>query len=93
MSKYPECDKLSGVYGESQIIGAFLEWLQDEREPHVKLAYWDDRARLHLSDRTTEELLVEYFKIDMAKVEEERRAMIEACRRGEVDVYPREDVE
>ena len=31
MSKYPEADKVTACRNDSQIIGNFLEWLQDEK--------------------------------------------------------------
>lgn len=79
----PECEKLSAVSKKSQEIGEFLDWLQHER--HLVLAEWDkeedykDNALfpVHIS---IDVLLAEYFKIDLAKVEQERQALLEWIR-------------
>jgi hypothetical protein len=113
---YPECTKLSGVTGQSQTVGEFLEWLGQQG---VQLMRWETgiprdavcpepeclggrrrvgsrrqdcstckgagyvtrRASAWVSDpRNTQTLLAEFFGIDLAKVESERRAMLEAVR-------------
>lgn len=82
MVKTPECDKMLKVQDESQAIGAFLDWLQSERR--LTLCEANDRtfensfipARIGIED-----LLAEYFKIDLNKVEKERRAILEECRK------------
>lgn len=72
----PECEKLFKVSPQSQIIGAFLEHL---KEKGIELAEWHRNSLVLVSD-STEDLLSEYFDIDMGKVEEERRALLKYLR-------------
>lgn len=61
----PECARLSDVRSKSQVCGAFLEWLEQEKG-------W------HLPAYNMQQLLAEYFDIDLNKVETERRALLAA---------------
>lgn len=79
-----ECARLAAVSDHSQRIGEFLHWLQANRTPALTLCavsedseddrYYPARVRI-------ETLLAEYFKIDLNKVERERRALLEGIRR------------
>lgn len=40
--KYPECEKLAKVSKESNAIGQFLDWLNDEQ--NTRLFKWSDEA-------------------------------------------------
>ncbi len=64
--KTPECDKLYKVKDESQTIGEFLDWLQEEHEIFLPFSITD--------------LLAEYFEIDLKEVERERRAILDELR-------------
>lgn len=74
----PELDKLAAVANDSQVIGDFLEWL----DTHGRFVgqWYDERAAPAAIG--TEALLAEYFGIDLKRVERERRAILEAVRRG-----------
>lgn len=76
----PECDKMLAVKDKSQAIGEFLEWLQGEQE--VTLAAYgterNTRNRLFPIQTTTEAMLADFFGINLAKVEQERRALLAA---------------
>ncbi len=82
MPDYPEHEKLEAVAEKSQLIGEFLEWLEghytlaESRQPKGRLnqELWPARV-------STEELLAKYFEIDTKKLEEEKRAILEAHRR------------
>ena len=83
--KYPECEKLAKVSKESQVVGEFLEWLQNEKE--IALAKWAQvegsvfsNSNLFLVHDSTESLLAEFFEIDMNKVEEERQQILKELR-------------
>jgi len=77
MSEYPECDKLSKVKDKSQIIGEFLDWCNSQG---VHLAtYYEDRG-LFVDRRSIEQVLADYYDIDLDKVEEERRHILEMQR-------------
>lgn len=83
MSEYPEHDKMSAVQKQSQVCGEFLDWLQDEKELHLAKyvrpeGYIDNY--LAVAHARREELLAEFFEIDLDKIEAERRQMLAALR-------------
>ena len=77
----PECDKALKVKNKSQAIGEFLEWLQ---EKGIRLASYgeerDTRSTLWTIQKSTEVLLAEFFEIDLAAMEQEKRAILAALR-------------
>jgi len=77
MKKYPECEKLAKVSKTSQKVGEFLDWLRGDKE-FILCKYIeddDDGHDLVPVGCNIENLLAEYFEIDMDKVEKERRQM------------------
>lgn len=74
MDEYPEHTKLLQIQAESQSIGDFLDWLQSEG---IVLAQWHDQYHLGLAATSTQLLLAAYFDIDLAKLEAEKRQMLE----------------
>jgi len=86
MNKYPECEKLEKVSEESQKIGAFLDWLQNETK-YIIAEYSDDEegeALLFPIHKAIEQILAEYFKIDLNKVEKERKQILEDIRKQKI---------
>jgi len=83
----PECEKLSDVTDLSQPIGEFLEWLNGQS--NVVLAKWvtqrnyfaDEENILVPIDESIQQLLAQYFDIDLDKVEKERSALLEYIRK------------
>lgn len=73
----PECEKLTKVADKSNIIGAFLDWLN---EKGYVLSEWDDHDKLYPVHLSIEKLLAKYFNIDLVKVEKERSAWLEQLR-------------
>jgi len=74
----PECDKLSAVKDQSQIIGAFLDHLSQEGiEFCIREGKYDDLVPLNQSIEVT---LAKYFDIDLKKVEQERQAILDYIR-------------
>ena len=71
-SEYPEHDKLRAIRHQSQTVGDFLEWLE---ENGMEVGVWDGDW-FHPSNRNKESLLAAYFEIDQAKLEREKRVMI-----------------
>lgn len=67
--KTPELDKLAKVYEQSQAAGAFLDWMLSRG--YVQ----HTRTRFRM-----EEVLADYFCIDLGKVENERRQILESLR-------------
>jgi hypothetical protein len=78
----PELDKqrVARDTGHSEAVGQFLEWLMNERR--FVLAKWGDNSLLYPAYDGIEALLADYFKIDLDKIEAERRAIL-AYIRGE----------
>ena len=74
-----ECDRLHTIAPQSQVIGEFLDWLQCERG--LTLCDNDKHDRYYPARVSITDLLAEYFDIDESKVEDERRAILEAIRR------------
>lgn len=85
MSAWPEHEKLGKVSARSQAIGEFLEWLGHE---HV-ICTWGsvddmfDREGYRPTRKSIEELLAEFFEIDLAVIETEKRAMLAQIREGQ----------
>lgn len=84
--KTPELDKMLAVRPDSQAIGGFLEWLTEQE---ITLAKWgggaclccdEDGTQLMSIVQTKEQLLANYFSIDLAKCEKERRALLDALK-------------
>lgn len=84
----PECDKMVKVKPQSQAIGQFLEWLDEQNIQlatyHVHGEHCTEHARecgysehdLAPHRETIEELIARHFNIDMEKVEAEKRALL-----------------
>ena len=70
MSSYPECEKMKLVKDDAETIGQFLEWLTENQRDGNYVPLPDD-----LND-----LLSDYFNIDLELVEEEKDQMLEEIR-------------
>lgn len=81
--QYTECEKMQKVQKESQIIGEFLEWLGSEKEYSIcKFCEYENREGSYYPVQLDkEQLLAEFFEVDLNKVEEERRAILEGLRK------------
>ena len=73
-----ECEKLSAVFKESQKIGDFLDWLK-ENEYYIT-RYDDRKEQFFETHQSIEQLLAEYFEIDLIAVEKERIALLNWIR-------------
>jgi hypothetical protein len=67
--QYPEHEKLKEIQPKSQAIGDFLEWMKAEFPKETRLPPYSIPF-----------LLAEYFEIDEAELEREKRAMLESIR-------------
>lgn len=78
LSKYPEHDKLQKVQVESQAIGEFHDWMNEQGYNICELEGEHDRfIPIH---RRIDDLMAEFFGIDRDKVEEEKRQMLDEMR-------------
>lgn len=73
----PELDKMKAVQNESQVIGAFLE---HQSQGGISLACFGNDEEIHFVRKSTEEILADYFNINLAKCEKERRAILNSIR-------------
>lgn len=78
----PELDKLHANKEGAQRIGAFLDWLLNERCPHTELRYLCEDPEKESEDwltetKSIEALLAEYFEIDLEKVDAEKQAILD----------------
>lgn len=94
---YPEHDKLQSVKDRSQIIGDFLSWLQEEQSVVLAKSHKHNANCIENGDRvcgvekgqlvpvfcSIPQWLAKYFDVDEAKLEEEKRAMLDKLRSGE----------
>jgi len=77
MKRYKEHEKLQTVKDSSQTIGEFIEWCNNKG---IFLGEYDRFDELVPTRKNTETLLAEFFKIDLKKLEQEKRDMLNACR-------------
>lgn len=78
----PECERLSNVADDSNKIGEFIDWL---RMNEMDIVEYDERGELrdypsHTGNVGINNLLAKYFGIDLNKVEQERRALLDWLR-------------
>lgn len=75
--KLPEHEKLKAIQPKSQAIGEFLEWAGEQGM--ALASYGDergDRETLFHVSRSKENLLAEFFEIDLKKLEAEKEAIL-----------------
>lgn len=73
----PECDKMLAIHEDSQKIGEFIEWLGEQGMEICVDCMDGEYTPLR---KTREQLLAEYFDIDLEKVEQERRKILKSLR-------------
>jgi hypothetical protein len=80
----PEIAKLKGVMHQSQAIGEFIDWLEEQDIHICCYADYDGRQRrteLTYLNEGKEKLLARYFEIDLNRVDDEKRAILEDLRK------------
>lgn len=85
MSEQPktsECDKMLAVSKQSQQIGEFLDWCGEQGWCLAEHAQFEElRDPILVPLRIgTQEVLARHFDIDLNKVEQEKRALLEWIR-------------
>ena len=73
----PTLDKMQAVHARSQAIGEFLEWLGQQGY----VICCSGRYPPAPAGKSTEQLLAEYFGIDLEAAERERRAVLDYVRK------------
>lgn len=82
-AEYPECEKLSKIHSEIIAITQFMGWLSSKKiilGEAVEVAK-DEPHDFYPCNKRISDLLNEYFNIDAAKLEQERRAMLDKLRK------------
>ncbi len=87
---YPECDKMNERTDEWNAIYPFMEWLQEKK---IRLAHTITKREYYGEDyedepmetmvpisQSLENLLYEYFDVDLAELERERREILDSLR-------------
>lgn len=77
MNDFPEHEKIDKVKDKSQAIGAFLEWLSYTKGYFIAEG---DSDGLHHTGISIQQILAEYFEIDLNLIEREKRKMLEILR-------------
>jgi hypothetical protein len=78
--KYPEHEKLKLISKESQVIGKFLEDMQIDGGWNL-MRYDEQSDDYEYMRGSINQLLAKYFGIDEKKLEEEKRDILEECRK------------
>lgn len=74
----PNLDRMIEVKEQAQIIGEFIQWLASQN--HF-ISGWDDvQGKFIDTEKTTEDLIAGFFKVDLAKTNKETEALIKLQR-------------
>lgn len=71
-----EHERLSQIKDKSQVIGEFMEWLQGKGITPQKCGRGNRSYRFYVQKE-----LAEFFKIDLEKLEKEKRVILEHLRK------------
>jgi hypothetical protein len=74
----PQIDRMTEVQAESQAVGEFLEWLDEQRIDLCSVIPGSGHDRWAPITDGREKLLARYFDIDLNALENERRAILAA---------------
>lgn len=81
MPPTPMLDKMRAVRERSQAIGEFLEWLQGKGYILCRRTRGEEMHFPYLpAGKSIEELLAEFFEVDLDVAERERRTVLEYVR-------------
>lgn len=81
MDGTPELDKQLAIIksGANSTVQGFLDWLMEEQG--ITFCVWsDDHEEFWPDRRQPDRLMADYFGIDLDKIEDERRAILESLR-------------
>lgn len=82
MKNYPEHEKLEKIQEQSQWLGSFIEWLGEKEMFLAK--YSDDDVeypRIIIVNKSINDLLANYFNIDLIKIEKEKQSMLKLIQK------------
>lgn len=78
--KYPELAKMEDARPSSQVIGEFLDWLSDKGLTICAFHPTVRNGIYHPTHKSIEQTLADYFEIDLNKIENERRQILDEFR-------------
>lgn len=79
---YPELERMNAISKESQTCGEFLVWLREEKKFTLCQTVTSSNWAYHPVHVDMTKLLAEFFRIDLNKVEEERRVILDSIRQS-----------
>lgn len=93
---YPEHKKIKALNGQNNVIGQFLEWLLDETDYIIADYVHNDwceslkdndaicncRMQLVPTHKSHEQIIAEYFNINLKAFEKEKQIMLEEIRKA-----------
>ena len=91
MPSTPTLDRMLSLRDESQPIDDFLAnsqyqlavWVAEGECPSMDCPSWGSREdHLHPVEKSIEQILADYFDIDLAEAERERQAILDHLREG-----------
>jgi hypothetical protein len=80
--QYPEHEKMQAIAEHSQEIGRFLDEFLPSKGIHL-CVYSEERysqGEFFPASRPITDLLAEFYEIDLDKIEDEKRAMLDSIR-------------
>jgi hypothetical protein len=80
-NEYPEHNKLQVIKDRSQPIGEFLVWLAETKHLEICERIGSHNDYLQPITQKSQELLAEYFDIDLERLEKEKRMMLDELRK------------
>lgn len=80
MTTYPEHERMALIDDQSQIIGEFIDWLEQESGYEICQMTNLNGGRYEPCREGATKLLARYFGIDLGAIEAEKRAMLDALR-------------
>lgn len=79
--KYPEHEKLNNIKEMSQQLGSFIDWAQNSGYSlHEYRGDDEDHGYWAPTRKDVNQLLSEYYKINLIKLEEEKCQMLDELR-------------
>lgn len=82
-SLYPEHDKMAAIKELSQAVYDFIEWLPSQDCMIGQMVQYEDRDEPVFVPYygSIKELIAKHFGIDLDKIEQEKRVMLDALRK------------
>lgn len=81
-SEYPLSEKFDRVSDMTHAIASFLDWAENQKGMRLCESYKPQYAWYVPSHSSREKLLLEFFGIDLAKLESEKRQMMEERKKA-----------